>query len=544
MLASAEMFAGSTWTSCAAMDDARDGHDALVLTDGRVLVVGGAGSGALQTTMLFQPGSDTWSPGGDIAIPRANFAAAVLPDGRAIILGGGPGLFSGAALSSSELFSPAALTWGPGPALNVARNYTTATLLANGQLLVAGGQDDGNMVPLASCELLVISPTILGPTTATMVIGQPFLYTISASNIPTTFSADDLPAGLTLDSATGIISGTPSQAGDHVVTLHATNAAGTATSTLTMLGVQPQAPDEAADGSGSDGGCGSGAAVSLIALAALGMLGLGGPRQPLSGRPGRPRRGARVGAGGVLLVALLSHPAEAAAAEVAATAPGDPVPAVQAPPGLGQDVPASVADLRLSYVGTVGHIRREFASSGNTSTDRFRESGVSLVYARSLPGGWSHWTIAVGAMAARATIDNTNGSQGDASTLLGVVEVGPTWNLRADRDARLDLDLHLNAGAGRTTYTNAYVASVAGIHSDTRIDADGPVGQLGLGCALAWTWASGWGSRLETGVVQRYVRLTGGASTAWSNGTSTAGDYRSSDAMGGLYLGYGLGYRF
>jgi alpha-galactosidase len=57
--------------------------------------------------------------------------------------------------------------------------------------------------------------------------GHPFLYRIPATGErPMHFSADGLPGGLALDAATGQISGSIAQPGEHVVTLHAKNAKG------------------------------------------------------------------------------------------------------------------------------------------------------------------------------------------------------------------------------------------------------------------------------------------------------------------------------
>ncbi len=71
-------------------------------------------------------------------------------------------------------------------------------------------------------------PQINGPRLCGARPGRPFLYRIPCTGTrPITFTAADLPNGLQLDPASGIITGTvPSTAGDYRVTLHAANSAG------------------------------------------------------------------------------------------------------------------------------------------------------------------------------------------------------------------------------------------------------------------------------------------------------------------------------
>ena len=77
-------------------------------------------------------------------------------------------------------------------------------------------------------------PQIVGANTATATSGSSFYFGVTANVANATFAASGLPTGLTIDPITGIISGTTSQVGVFVVTLTATNAAGTTTSTLTL----------------------------------------------------------------------------------------------------------------------------------------------------------------------------------------------------------------------------------------------------------------------------------------------------------------------
>src|SRR5205807_7868566 len=84
---------------------------------------------------------------------------------------------------------------------------------------------------------IAATPVITSPLTACGTVGSPFSYTITASNNPTSFTASSLPAGLTVNTSTGVISGTPTQARTTNVTITASNGAGpcnTATATLVI----------------------------------------------------------------------------------------------------------------------------------------------------------------------------------------------------------------------------------------------------------------------------------------------------------------------
>jgi hypothetical protein len=123
------------------MGTPRDGHTATLLTDGRVLVVGGfsgEGQPPLATAEVFDPEADTWQQVGDLAVARGGHAAALLGDGRVLVAGGW--VSSGTYTASTEIFDPASGELTSGPDLPQAVDGLAATTLADGSVLVAGGQ--------------------------------------------------------------------------------------------------------------------------------------------------------------------------------------------------------------------------------------------------------------------------------------------------------------------------------------------------------------------------------------------------------------------
>ena len=78
------------------------------------------------------------------------------------------------------------------------------------------------------------APTINSPASANGTFGQAFNYQIAATGSPTGFGAANLPAGLSVDIVTGIISGTAGAGGTFNATVSASNAGGTGMAPLTI----------------------------------------------------------------------------------------------------------------------------------------------------------------------------------------------------------------------------------------------------------------------------------------------------------------------
>ncbi len=118
----------------------------VLLTNGKVLLLGGdttESAGFLVMTPiveLYDPITNNWTPVAPMNTPRATHSATLLSDGRVLVVGGSDGA---GVLSSAEIYDPNTNAWTVVPAMTTARQYHTATLLADGTVLVAGGANAG-----------------------------------------------------------------------------------------------------------------------------------------------------------------------------------------------------------------------------------------------------------------------------------------------------------------------------------------------------------------------------------------------------------------
>jgi N-acetylneuraminic acid mutarotase len=127
----------NTWVGTGQMSSPRTGQTATLLPDGKVLVAGGGTAAA----DLYNPATRTFSPTGRMPVAVTDATATLLPDGKVLVAGGFHGNHQ---LANAELYDPASGTWSATGPMTKPRSGQTATLLRGGQVLVAGGGCNGS----------------------------------------------------------------------------------------------------------------------------------------------------------------------------------------------------------------------------------------------------------------------------------------------------------------------------------------------------------------------------------------------------------------
>jgi N-acetylneuraminic acid mutarotase len=166
-VAAAELFDPVTnaWASTGELNVARRGHSAVLLADGRVLVAGGRGADGdpLASAEIYDPATRAWTVVPPLGLGRIGQSMTLLADGRVLVAGGtalGPsGTGGGQTIrpdASAEIYDPQANAWSTTNAMSTPRFEHTATLLADGKVLIVGGTgpaDGGRLTALATTEL-------------------------------------------------------------------------------------------------------------------------------------------------------------------------------------------------------------------------------------------------------------------------------------------------------------------------------------------------------------------------------------------------------
>jgi uncharacterized repeat protein (TIGR01451 family) len=130
-----------SWVSAGNLSQARNGACTVVLSDGRLLVSGGADTDVPTATADLFSTTGSWSAAASMNSPRSHQSCAVLQDGRVLVAGGTTS--GGGITNSAEIYDPSANSWSQAGVMNDARSGATASVLQDGHVLIAGGQSSG-----------------------------------------------------------------------------------------------------------------------------------------------------------------------------------------------------------------------------------------------------------------------------------------------------------------------------------------------------------------------------------------------------------------
>ena len=143
-----------------------------------------------------------------------------------------------------------------GMSVNASTGTISGTPTASGDFSGTLSLKDGAITNNFSFAITIApalgAPEISSDLTAIGAVGDnSFIYTVAASNQPTSFNVGTLPPGLTYSSGTAQITGTPTTAGTYNVSLSANNATGTGSTVTLVVTIQPSGPVPAIDSNAS-----------------------------------------------------------------------------------------------------------------------------------------------------------------------------------------------------------------------------------------------------------------------------------------------------
>src|SRR5215471_3925863 len=160
-----EIYTPSTgqWKTVGEMTIARSFFTTTLLPTGKAMAVGGRihtgpdyfDFHSIAWADLYDPATKKWSATGTMSISREDHATSLLSNGEVLVMGGTTVDFNGITVASAELYDSTTSSWTTTGSMLQGRETFTATLLQNGQVLVAGGDfyDGINAGDLSECEL-------------------------------------------------------------------------------------------------------------------------------------------------------------------------------------------------------------------------------------------------------------------------------------------------------------------------------------------------------------------------------------------------------
>ncbi len=134
------------------MSAPRKGHTSTLLTNGKILIVGGVnsnGAESLAIAELYDPSNGVCAPTGALNYPREDHTATLLEDGRVLIAGGHIYKYGDwEKVKVIEIYDPASGSFEVLTSLNEDYCYHTANLLPDGNVVFLGGSENSEFVDL------------------------------------------------------------------------------------------------------------------------------------------------------------------------------------------------------------------------------------------------------------------------------------------------------------------------------------------------------------------------------------------------------------
>jgi WD40 repeat protein len=115
-------------------------HTATTLGNGQVLIVGGFGTGfsALASAEIYDPSKGTFVSSGNLRTPRGGHVAALLADGKVLVVGGqSPDLNGRDFVASAEIYDPSTGSFTPTGSMSSSGRVSSAVLLPDGRVFVS-----------------------------------------------------------------------------------------------------------------------------------------------------------------------------------------------------------------------------------------------------------------------------------------------------------------------------------------------------------------------------------------------------------------------
>ncbi|GEM_PF-358006 len=221
---------GAGWTTAAPFPDPRN-HLSSAVVNGKLYSIGGQydhdGSGLdLASVYSYDPNTDTWATETPLPGVNSHFEPGTFVSNGKIICVGGE-ILSDAVLE----YDPITKIWTQISTLPIALRAPAANII-NGKLIVAHGGESGT-IPTKKTYLLNLAvegnnpPVLAGIGNQTSAEGAAISLQLSATDSDgdgMTYAASGLPAALTLNATTGLISGTLTAAvGTHIVSVSVTD---------------------------------------------------------------------------------------------------------------------------------------------------------------------------------------------------------------------------------------------------------------------------------------------------------------------------------